>query len=167
MATLRACLPYRRCCFAQWPVLPWIPWGAKPTYMAGLFFFIAITPLHAWAGTLSVLLILRFFHGMAWGVVTTGGSTLVADIVPPLRRGEGIGYFGMSFTAAMALGPVLGLSLMHKISYEWLFYLTTVIVLFTFVLANFIHYPQLPFSAGGVNVFPGTRFMKPGLYPWP
>ena len=51
---------------------------------------------------------IRFLHGMSWGAVTTGGSTIASDIVPMERRGEGIGYFGMSFTIAMAIGPSVG-----------------------------------------------------------
>ena len=84
--------------------------GRKSTYLVGLAFFVVLMPLYAWTNTLMMLLAIRFVQGMSWGAVTTGGSTIASDIVPMERRGEGIGYFGMSFTIAMALGPCVGFS---------------------------------------------------------
>lgn len=117
--------------------------GRKSTYLVGLFLFVLIMPVYAWVTVLWTLFILRFAHGLTWGMITTGGNTIASDIVPMERRGEGIGYFGMSFTIAMALGPVLGLILIQKISYVQLFYLSTCIIAFALLLANFVKYPQI------------------------
>ncbi|MDX2302624.1 MAG: MFS transporter [Microscillaceae bacterium] len=117
--------------------------GRKSIYLLGLALFVLLMPSYAWVSSMWMLLGIRFLQGMSWGIVTTGGSTIASDIVPLERRGEGIGYFGMSFTIAMALGPVLGLTLIQGIDYPSLFYLTTTVALITFVLANLIKYPQI------------------------
>ncbi len=117
--------------------------GRKSTYLVGLTLFVVMMPFYAWTAVLWLLFVLRFLHGLTWGMITTGGNTIASDIVPMERRGEGIGYFGMSFTVAMALGPVLGLVLIQKISYTSLFYISTGIITFALLLANFVRYPQI------------------------
>ena len=44
-------------------------------------------------------------------MVTVSGNTVVIDIMPSSRRGEGLGYYGLSNNIAMALGPMSGLFL--------------------------------------------------------
>ena len=44
------------------------------------------------AGGLTMFIILRTLHGAAFGGVTVGGNTLVVDVMPAARRGEGLGY---------------------------------------------------------------------------
>lgn len=117
--------------------------GRRPTYLMGLLCFTLLLPFYAWTAALAPLFALRFAHGLTWGVVTTGGNTIASDIVPMARRGEGIGYFGMSFTIAMALGPVLGLVLIQKMDYSLLFYTSAATVACTFLLANIVRYPQI------------------------
>lgn len=117
--------------------------GRKPVYLLGLFLFVLMMPLYIFVGTLMSLILLRFAHGVSWGTFTTSSSTIVSDIVPPSRRGEGIGYFGMSFTVAMAVGPVLGLTWLQNRSAEELFILASFITLGGMLLAFLIRYPKI------------------------
>ncbi|MCU0448110.1 MAG: MFS transporter [Microscillaceae bacterium] len=116
--------------------------GRKPIYLIGLLMFGALLPFYAWFQTVVGLIVLRFLHGFAWGIATTGGSTVASDIVPPARRGEGIGYYGMSFTVAMALGPVLGLALIRLVDYNTLFYVVSGLVFGGLGVALWIKYPR-------------------------
>lgn len=120
-------------------------WGRRGTYLLGLALFVSFMPSYVAASTIGLLFIIRLIHGFTWGIVTTGGSTIVSDIVPAERRGEGIGYFGMSFTISMALGPVLGLSLIQYYSYQFLFYTTTFISAIALGLAFLVNYPKINF----------------------
>lgn len=126
--------------------------GRKPIYLLGLFLFLLMMPLYYFTTVMFLLIGLRLLHGFTWGMTTTGGSTIISDIVPPLRRGEGIGYFGMSFTIAMALGPVLGLFLVNEGDYYLLFLSATLLVCLTFIIANFISYPQMSKDANITKV---------------
>lgn len=84
-----------------------------------LFAGVSVTYLGA-SGAISFLL-LRLLHGLVWGVITTSGNTLAIDLVPSERRGEGIGYYGMSMNIAMALGPMTGLLLGDRFAYAQVF----------------------------------------------
>ena len=61
------------------------------------------------AGTLLLFTLIRAMHGAAFGLVTVSNSTMAIDIMPAERRGEGIGYYGVSNNLAMAVGPSLSL----------------------------------------------------------
>ncbi|MBR6758326.1 MAG: MFS transporter [Bacteroidaceae bacterium] len=61
------------------------------------------------AGTLILFTLIRATHGAAFGLVTVSNSTMAIDIMPAQRRGEGIGYYGVSNNLAMAIGPSLSL----------------------------------------------------------
>src|SRR5690606_32691694 len=45
----------------------------------------------------------------------------IADIVPASRRGEGMGWHGLSMTLAMAVGPVLGVWLLEGYAFKGMF----------------------------------------------
>ena len=49
--------------------------------------------------------------GISFGMVTVGGNTVVIDIMPSARRGEGLGYYGLANNLAMSIGPMFGLFL--------------------------------------------------------
>ena len=51
------------------------------------------------------IILIRVIHGLGYGLATTFYASLVADIIPRSRRGEGVGYFGLGSTVAMALAP--------------------------------------------------------------
>ena len=44
-------------------------------------------------------------------MVTVSGNTIVIDIMPSSRRGEGLGYYGLANNIAMSIGPMTGLFL--------------------------------------------------------
>lgn len=115
----------------------------KMIYLFSLLAFIVLMLFYNWVSSLFLLLSLRLLHGLAWGIVTTGGNTIAADMVPPARRGEGIGYFGMSFTISMALGPVMGLKIIEW-SNDFNFFFTSIFffLLSAFLLALLIRYPM-------------------------
>lgn len=83
----------------------------KPLLMVCFTIFIAYFGGYMLAGTLLVFAILRATHGLAFGMVTVSINTLAIDIMPSSRRGEGIGYFGVSTNLAMAVGPMIALML--------------------------------------------------------
>ena len=74
------------------------------------------------AGTLMMFAIIRGLHGFSFGSVTVANSTVAIDVMPPSRRGEGIGYYGVSNNLAMAMGPSLSMYLYdHGIDYHYIF----------------------------------------------
>lgn len=91
----------------------------KPLYMMAYFVFTAIFAGYMIAGTLTLFIMARVVHGISFGMVTVGGNTLVIDIMPSSRRGEGLGYYGLTNNLAMSVGPMFGLFL-HNAGHSYI-----------------------------------------------
>ncbi len=83
----------------------------KPLYLLAYFTFTLIFAGYMIAGMLTLFIIFRVIHGFSFGMVTVGGNTVVIDIMPSSRRGEGLGYYGLANNIAMSIGPMFGLFL--------------------------------------------------------
>lgn len=83
----------------------------KPLYLLAYFIFMAMFAGYIIAGSLALFILFRIIHGVSFGMVTVGGNTVVIDIMPSSRRGEGLGYYVLSNNIAMAVGPMSGLFL--------------------------------------------------------
>lgn len=83
----------------------------KPLYLMAYFIFMTMFAGYIIAGSLTLFIIFRIIQGVSFGMVTVGGNTVVIDIMPSSRRGEGLGYYGLSNNIAMAVGPMSGLFL--------------------------------------------------------
>lgn len=67
----------------------------------------AVTLLYFVSGTVAAICAVRFVHGMTYGAVSNAINTMVADSLPMARRGEGLGYFMLSYSFASAVGPFI------------------------------------------------------------
>ena len=121
--------------------------GRKWFYILSLLLFAIIFLGYPLAGAFALMLIVRFAHGLVWGVATTTGSTLIVDIVPAERRGEGIGLYGLAMTIPMALGPFTGLHLTQNNNYPLMFLCAGFLAFAGFALTLFIKYPAVPDAA--------------------
>lgn len=95
--------------------------GRRFIYLVGLGIFVLSTGAFGIAGGLVLLFILRIIQGVGWGLSTTASGTIATDLIPPTRRGEGMGYYGLSGNLALAMGPTLGLALVGYLSFTELF----------------------------------------------
>ena len=118
-------------------------WGRKWIYLVALLVFTLTILLYPLILTFSLLLVLRFFHGFSWGVTTTAGMTVVVDVIPPQKRGRGIGYFGISFTLAMAIAPVLALLILETWGYFQMFYIAALFSFCGLLMVMFVRYPVI------------------------
>ena len=78
----------------------------------GLTFFAITSALYFLANSIPLLLANRLAQGVAVGIIGTATGTIVAHILPSIRKGEGIGYFSLSAILATAIGPFIGILLM-------------------------------------------------------
>ena len=99
--------------------------GRKKIVWLSLLGLVIAMFLYNWAVSLLFLLILRIIHGICWGFSTTSLATLATDAIPFKKRGEGIGYFGLSMSVAMLIGPSLGLAVLQAFDYSTMFYAGT------------------------------------------
>ncbi|MPW24543.1 MFS transporter [Alkalibaculum sp. M08DMB] len=126
--------------------------GRKKPFVIALIAFSILSFLYNFTATFILLVILRVIHGLAFSFTTTGTGAIVGDIVPSERRGEGIGYFGMTNTLAMALGPAIALSIMGNNNYWILFALSGFLAISAFLMSNFVHFPKIELSSKPFNI---------------
>ncbi|MBD3109999.1 MFS transporter [Bacillus sp. AGMB 02131] len=130
--------------------------GRRKILLLALITFLLSTGLYFIAHSYIVLLILRFFQGIGFGLATTATGAIAADLVPKSKKGEGIGYYGMFMSIAMVIGPYLGLLLIQQYSFTLLFIFCTIFALLSFVLALFTKLPvqneQLDFNRSSAKL---------------
>jgi MFS family permease len=110
----------------------------KPIYLAAFFLFVVTFVGYPLANSVGIFLFFRILHGFTFGFVTTAGNSLIVDVTPAERRGEGLGFFGVANTIAMAVGPMTGLYLHDYYSYDVIFYTAIGSGLVGFIFASMI-----------------------------
>ncbi|MDR1298196.1 MAG: MFS transporter [Deltaproteobacteria bacterium] len=63
----------------------------------------------------------RVLHGAGVGMTLTLIVSMAAQVLPPQRLGEGLGYLGLGATTALAVGPLLGLWVAGAFGYKVMF----------------------------------------------
>lgn len=91
--------------------------GRTALLYAGLAVAVLTTFLCAYADAIGSLIVIRVLYGVGFGTASTIVPTLAARIIPQDRIGEGIGYFGLSTSLAMSLGPMIGMNLMNGLGF--------------------------------------------------
>ena len=114
----------------------------RPLYLLAYSVFMVIFAGYMIASLLSIFIVLRILHGFAFGMVTVSGNTIVIDILPSSRRGEGIGYYGLANNTAMSFGPMTGLFMHTSFSYETIFACSLLSCLLGFIMAYLVKTPQ-------------------------
>ncbi|MCS0653021.1 MFS transporter [Cytobacillus firmus] len=116
--------------------------GRRFVYLTGLAIFVLSVGSFGFINSLIFLFVLRIIQGFGWGFSTTASGTIATDLIPAKRRGEGMGYFGLSGNIALAFGPTLGLALAGVISFKLLFLICALLGLAALVLSSRINYKQ-------------------------
>ena len=115
----------------------------KRVYLAAYAaFVVAFIGYFSITSSLVMFILLRIFHGFSFGMLTTASNTLVIDVIPSARRGEGLGYYGVTNNLAMAFGPMVGLFLITSCNYSVLFATSLITGLVGLCFAAAIHAPH-------------------------
>ncbi|MFI3268574.1 MAG: MFS transporter [Rikenellaceae bacterium] len=105
----------------------------KPLYIICYVLFTLVFAGYALTNIIAIFVILRVLHGFGFGLSTVSGSTIAIDVMPAERRGEGIGYFGLSYTFAQSLGPLTGFWLYSNYDFNVIF-----LIAFGFAFIGFL-----------------------------
>jgi MFS family permease len=141
--------------------------GRKKTLFIGLIFFTLTTILYFVDLGIGFLLVNRLIHGMAMGMASTATGTIVAQIIPPTRKGEGIGYYSMSATLATAIGPFIGLYMAQHTSFQVIFSFCLALGIISLITAFFLYVPALKVTAKVTESkgFKLSNFIEPKALP--
>lgn len=113
--------------------------------------------------TLALFILLRIFHGFSFGMLTTAGNTLVIDVMPSSRRGEGLGYYGVTNNLAMAFGPMVGLFVISLGDYNLLFATSLVTGTIGLILGSLVRAPKKPIEKTEFKLSADRFFLKEGI----
>ncbi|PAV29021.1 MFS transporter [Virgibacillus profundi] len=118
--------------------------GKKNTLMITVVAFAITTFFYLVFDQYNSLLILRFIHGLSFGIATTATGAIAADTIPGERKGEGLGYFAMATNVAMVIGPFIGLTMLQITTFKMLFVVLSILILFAVVCALIVKVPKMP-----------------------
>jgi MFS family permease len=62
---------------------------------------------------LPLVLLIAVAHGALWSSIISSASAIMTDFIPVSRRTEGLGYWGLAPTAAIAIAPAVGMYMHH------------------------------------------------------
>jgi predicted MFS family arabinose efflux permease len=120
----------------------WVSKGSKKKILLySAVAFLVATMLYPFATNIWLLLTLRVFHGLTFGIITTVKGTICAEAIPTTRRGEGLSFFSLAMSLAMVFGPYIGLKLAGINAYTFAFIICMFVSAVNVVLALFIRVP--------------------------
>jgi predicted MFS family arabinose efflux permease len=104
-------------------VTPWLAarFGYRAMFGAGLLLLGAPALALAGSAQLAAILAVCVVRGLGFGVVVVLGGASVAALVPPERRGEGLGLYGMVVGVPSVLALPLGVFLVGRVGYPAVF----------------------------------------------
>lgn len=136
----------------------------KKVYIIAYTIFVAtFLGYFAITASLAMFILLRIFHGFSFGMLTTAGNTLVIDVMPSSRRGEGLGYYGVTNNLAMAFGPMAGLFIIDSGNYMLLFATSLVTGIVGLTLGSLVRVPKRELPKGDFKLSADRFFLKEGI----
>lgn len=116
--------------------------GKQRMLLGSLLLFLVADFMYFFTGSMLSLLVLRFIHGISFGIVTTVCGTIVADLIPNSRRGEGMGYYAMAMNLAMVIGPFIGLTAFYNWGANAAFIISSTFAFFALILGGSLRLPK-------------------------
>jgi MFS family permease len=84
--------------------------GRRRVLLSASLAIAAFSAAYAVVPRWEILCALVFFHGLFWSGLLSASAAYMTGLIPPARRAEGIGYWGMATVLATAFAPALGLA---------------------------------------------------------
>ncbi|GAA4438025.1 MFS transporter [Phytohabitans houttuyneae] len=97
--------------------------GRRKVFAIGLVIFTAASALAALSPDIETLIAARAVQGVGGAIIAPLSLTLLADAVPPQRRGAAFGIWGAMSGLGVALGPVIGGAVVDSASWQWIFWI--------------------------------------------
>ena len=142
--------------------------GRRRTLLIALIGFVLTGLAYIVIPDVWLLILVRTLHGACFGTASSALNASVMMLLPPLRRGEGTGYFGLSTTLSAAVGPALAVFAIDNISFTALFLLSAASGFFSLLLAIFLMLPERALSdteRAGIHRWRFNDIVDPGALP--
>ena len=117
--------------------------GRRTVLMLAASFFCLSMFSFLLASNLWLLLVIRLMQGIGWGLVGTASATVAIDLIPPDRRGEGMGMYLLSLPLALAVGPLIGFWVLAGSHFPRLFLCAGVLAIFALMCFALVQIPPI------------------------
>ena len=135
----------------------WVDRGGRRAFLVtGAVLTSGVALLFAAApDTLGLFPLLRALQGVAFSVFFIANFTVVVDLVPPDRRSQALGIFGISGLVSGAVGPALGELLVQAAGFRGLFLAAAALPLLAAVISARLRLPPEPRRSAPAEGLPG------------
>jgi MFS family permease len=119
------------------PFVGWLAdaWRRRPMVLIGTACYSVANLIYAMFGSLPLLMIGRVLHGFGLSNYSTASSAFIADIAPPGRRAEAMGYYSIAMDIGLLGGPALAFFLIQYMGLHHIFYLTAILAGIAFCIS--------------------------------
>ncbi|HEX2062016.1 MAG TPA: MFS transporter [Thermoanaerobaculia bacterium] len=83
--------------------------GRRRMLVVASLLFIVFSIAYGVVPWMPVVLVIGIVHGAIWSAILSSASAIMTDFIPVSRRTEGLAYWGLAPTAAIAVAPAIGL----------------------------------------------------------
>ena len=108
------------------------------------------------------LFLLRVVQGIGVATYPTGAASLIVEVSPASRRGEGVGFFGMATGVAQMVAPPVGVLVAEQWGFDAVFVLAAVTAFVTLIVVQPVREP--PLRPGGES-HSSKLIPRPALFP--
>ena len=91
--------------------------GRRRMLVTASLLFIVFSIAYGIVRNLWFLLLIGTIHGSIWSGILASSSAIMSEFIPVTRRTEGMAYWGLASTGAIAVAPAVGLWVFH---FGWL-----------------------------------------------
>src|SRR6202161_311412 len=113
--------------------------GRKRFFMSCLAVFTISSLLCGFAPSLGLLLLFRVLQGAGGGGLQPMAQAILADTVPPEKRGLAFALYGITTIMAPTIGPTLGGWITFNYSWRWIFFIILPVgILTTFLVMRLV-----------------------------
>lgn len=84
--------------------------GRRRLLVAASLLFVVFSLAYGVVPWLPAVLLIAVIHGSLWSGILSSASAIMTDFIPVSRRTEGLAYWGLAPTAAIAIAPAVGLA---------------------------------------------------------
>jgi MFS family permease len=125
-------------------VRPWASnlvdnWGRKRSFILGGAVLALVSLIHIFTAApidsiFYLLLLLRFVYGAGLGLIIVAAVTFATDLIPSPRLNHGLGVFGVMPLLGIAVGPMIGETVMASYGFTGMFLSAVLIVVVAVLL---------------------------------
>src|SRR5688572_16391253 len=111
--------------------------GSRRVLIVCSLALVVFSMMYAVITDVRIMLALVLVHGVFWSGLLSASAAYMTNLLPERRRAEGIGYWGLSTLAAVAVAPTIGFWIYRR-GWLWLCIVSAALNIMMAVIAWFL-----------------------------